>query len=82
MRPASCGLATMESYNGILCWTGRVVEADIGLRGAGSIVQEGVVDFDPEAIAARRHQERYGSALRQDQRPPGWGPSSSDLACR
>src|ERR1700733_119822 len=33
MRPASCGLSTMESDNGILCWTGRVVEADIDLRG-------------------------------------------------
>src|SRR5882757_2334700 len=33
MRPASCGLATMESDNGILCRTGRVVEADIDLRG-------------------------------------------------
>ena len=29
----SCGLATMESDNGILCRTGRVVEADIDLRG-------------------------------------------------
>jgi threonine dehydrogenase-like Zn-dependent dehydrogenase len=33
MRPASCGLATMESGDGILCRTGRVVEADIDLRG-------------------------------------------------
>src|ERR1700685_374986 len=33
MRPASCGLATMESDNGILCRAGRVVEADIDLRG-------------------------------------------------
>ena len=33
MRPASCGLATMESDNGILCRTGRIVEADINLRG-------------------------------------------------
>src|SRR3984957_8466694 len=33
MRPAPCGLATMESDNGILCRTGRVVEADINLRG-------------------------------------------------
>ena len=32
MRPAPCGLATMESDNGILCRTGRVVEADINLR--------------------------------------------------
>src|ERR1700726_3816799 len=31
MRPASCGLATMESSNGILCRTGRVIEADIDL---------------------------------------------------
>src|SRR3954471_23660291 len=33
MGPASCGLATMESGNGILCRAGRVVEADIDLRG-------------------------------------------------
>jgi transposase len=44
----------MESGNGILCWTGRVVEADIDLvvNQTGSIVQEGVVDSDPEAIAS------------------------------
>src|ERR1700761_8031426 len=33
MRPASCGLATMESDDGILCRTGRVVGADINLCG-------------------------------------------------
>src|SRR6201995_4204916 len=32
-RPASCGLATMESGNGVLCPTGRVVEANIDLCG-------------------------------------------------
>src|ERR1700730_12562031 len=38
MGPASCGPATMESGNGALCWTGRVVEADIDLcRGPGRI---------------------------------------------
>src|ERR1700682_1917078 len=31
MGPASCGLATMESGNGILCRTCRVVESDIDL---------------------------------------------------
>ena len=31
--PASCGLATMESGNGVLCRTGRVVEANIDLCG-------------------------------------------------
>ena len=40
MRPASCGLATMESDNGILCRTGRVVETDVnsgnGNFGSGS----------------------------------------------
>jgi transposase len=62
MRPASCGLATMESGNGILCRTGRIVEADIDLHQTGfeadidlhqtgSVVREGVVDSDPEAIA-------------------------------
>ena len=54
MRPAPCGLATMESDNGILCRTGRVVEADINLRGGPGrwlVVREGVVDSDPEAIS-------------------------------
>ena len=53
MRPASCGFATMESCNGILCRTGRVVEADVDLRGGpgGAVVREGVVDSDPEAIS-------------------------------
>jgi transposase len=52
MRPASCGLATMESDNGILCRTGRVVEADVNLRGGpGRVGRAGVVDSDPEAIS-------------------------------
>src|SRR5215468_4585126 len=33
MRPSPCGLATMESNNGMLRGTGRVVEADIDLCG-------------------------------------------------
>ena len=34
----------MESNNGILCWTGRIVEVDIELRvnQTGLIVQKGV----------------------------------------
>src|SRR6266480_1912113 len=54
MRLSSCGLATMESCDGTLCRTGRVVEADIDLCGEPGwiIVQEGVVDSEPEAIAA------------------------------
>jgi hypothetical protein len=53
MRPASCGLATMESDNGILCRTGRIVEADINLRGGPGRIgcTRGVVDSDPEAIS-------------------------------
>ena len=53
MRPASCGLATMESGNGILCRTGRVVEADIDLRGGPDGVgrARGRGQFDPEAIS-------------------------------
>jgi transposase len=44
----------MESDNGIPCWAGRVVEADIDLRGepGGFDCARGVVDSDPEAIAA------------------------------
>ena len=51
----------------------------------GSVVREGVVDSDPEAIAVfvrSKAPERYGSASRPDRRPRGYGPSSSDLACR
>ena len=50
----------------------------------GSIVQEGVVNSDPEAIAlfvGRGRQERYGSGSRPDRRLRGYGPSSTDLAC-
>ena len=44
----------MESGNGILCWTGRIVEADIDLRGEPDRIgrARGVVDSDPEAIAS------------------------------
>jgi hypothetical protein len=44
----------MDSCDGTLRQTGRVVEADVDLRGesSGSVVREGVVDSDPEAIAA------------------------------
>src|SRR5262245_2021924 len=44
-----CGLATMESDNGILCWTGRVVEADIDLRG------------EPDRIGRARGRGRFRS---------------------
>jgi hypothetical protein len=49
----------------------------------GSIVQEGVVDSDPEAIALfvrSRAPGTYGSASRPDRRLRGYGPSSTDLA--
>ena len=44
----------MESGNGILCRTGRVVKhtSICVVNPTGSIVQEGVVDSDPEAIAS------------------------------
>ena len=53
MRPASCGLATMESGNGVLCRTGRVVEANIDLRGGpvGIGRARGRRRSDPEAIS-------------------------------
>jgi transposase len=53
MRPASCGLATMESDNGILCRIGRVVEADINLRSGPDRIgrARGVVDSDPGDIS-------------------------------
>ena len=40
----------MESGNGVLCRTGRVVEANIDLRG-GPVGIGRVVDSDPEAIS-------------------------------
>jgi hypothetical protein len=49
---------------------------------AGSIVQEGLVDSDPKAIAAfvrSKGRERDGSALRRDQRPHGCGLSLKRL---
>src|SRR5512143_216811 len=49
MRPASCGLATMESGNGILCRTGRVVEADVDLRGG------------PDGVGRARGRGRFRS---------------------
>jgi hypothetical protein len=51
----------------------------------GSVVREGVVDSEPEAIAAfvrSKAPGAVGSALRQDRRPPGCGASSNNLACR
>ena len=54
MRPASCGLATMESGNGILCWNREVSLKQTSIcvvNRTESIVQEGVFDSDPEAIA-------------------------------
>jgi hypothetical protein len=53
MGPASCGLAAMESGNGILCRT------DVSLKQTsicvvdqtGLIVRDGGVDSDPEAIS-------------------------------
>src|SRR5262249_36704520 len=47
MRPSSCGLATMESYDGALCRTGRVVEADIDLCG------------EPGGISRARGRSRF-----------------------
>jgi hypothetical protein len=50
---------------------------------AGSVVREGVVDSDPEAIAAFVRSKAPG-AVRiglQDRRQPGCGPSSNNLAC-
>ena len=60
MRPASCGLATMESGNGVLCRTGRVVEANMVNR-SGSVVRQGVVDSDPEAISVYVRSKALGA---------------------
>jgi hypothetical protein len=52
--PRQYHLAKMESNNGALYWAGRVVEGTsiCVVNQAGSVVREGVVDSDPEAIAA------------------------------
>ena len=88
MRSASCGLATMESGNGILCWTGRVVRAQASIcvvNPTGSIVQEGVVNSDPEAIALFVRSRAPGTVRIGIETGPdelrGYGPSSTDLAC-
>src|SRR6266487_7024183 len=47
LRPSSCGLAKMESGNGALYWTGRVVEADIDLCG------------EPGGISRARGRSRF-----------------------
>src|SRR6266511_2303797 len=47
LRPTSCGLATMESYDGALCRTGRIVEADIDLCG------------EPGRISRARRRSRF-----------------------
>ena len=51
----------------------------------GSVVREGVVDSDPEAITAFVRSNAPGAsglASKQDRPPRGYGPSSSGLACR
>ena len=51
----------------------------------GSIVQEGVVDSDPEAIASFVRSKAPGTVRtgsRPDRRLRGYGPSSTDLACQ
>ena len=50
MGPASCGLAAMESGDGMLCRTGRVVEADIDLCGG------------PDGVGRARGRGRFKSA--------------------
>src|SRR5476651_2335843 len=49
MGPASCGLATVESGNGVLCRIGRVVEANIDLRGG------------PDGVSRARGRGRFRS---------------------
>ena len=49
MGPASCGLAAMESGDGMLCRTGRVVEADIDLCGG------------PDGVGRARGRGRFKS---------------------
>ena len=53
---------------------------------AGLVVREGVIDSDPEAISGYVRSKapnavRIGVS-RRDRRRRGYGPSSSDLACR
>jgi hypothetical protein len=60
----------MSACGGILCRTGRVVEADIGpvVDRTGSVVREGMVDSDPEAISVyvRSKGAGYGTHRPRD----------------
>ena len=90
MRPAPCGLATMESDNAILCRAGRVSLKQtsicvvdqaglVGRRGRGRTP-------DPEAISVYVTSRAPNAGTywpsRRDQHQRGYGPSSSDLVCR
>ena len=51
----------------------------------GSVVRESVVDSDPEAISVSVRSKAPGAihmASRLDRRPPGYGQSLSNWACR
>ena len=52
----------------------------------GSVVREGIIKSDPEAISVYVRSKAPGAvddlASRPDRRPRGYGPSSSDLVCR
>jgi hypothetical protein len=85
MRPASCGLATMESGNGKLCRAGRVVEADIDLRDGPDGVSRarGCGRFRSWAnsvYVSQRRRMQDASASRPDRRPRGCGPSLIGLS--
>ena len=52
---------------------------------SGSVVREGVVDSDPEAISVYVRSKAPGAVrigLGPDRRPRGFGLSLSDLACQ
>jgi transposase len=51
----------------------------------GSVVREGVVDSDPEAISVyvrSKAPDAVRIGLETDRRPPGYGPSLRSLAYR
>ena len=84
MWPRNDWRAAMEYYVGL----------DVSLKQTsicvvdqtGAVVREGVVDSDPEAIAVyvrSKAPDAVRIGLRdRDQRPPGYGPSSSGVVYR
>ena len=75
--------ATMQYYVGLDV---SLKQTSIcGVDQTGLVVREGVVDSDPEAISVfvrSKAPDAVRIGLETGASPPGYGPSSSGLACR